>query len=73
VRAAVLAGRRRIDKLMYLEKHSKREDLQQLLGFAKRGGIPTAVATRQQLDRLTDGRSHQGVVLECTALPVPKV
>lgn len=68
VLACLEAGKRKPRQLL-LQKGSRN------LGEIRRAaaGIPVVESTRRDLDRLTDGAVHQGVVLEADPLPLQQL
>lgn len=68
VREALEAGRE-IDRLTVLrQKDGKKPEgsLQKILGKAKDLKIPVFYADRQKLDRMAEGRNHQGIIAAVT-------
>mmetsp|Transcript_18401 Transcript_18401/g.38513 ORF Transcript_18401/g.38513 Transcript_18401/m.38513 type:complete len:401 (-) Transcript_18401:2503-3705(-) len=81
VLAALLAGRREIFALHWQESMdlTKRKDRNAVIrarDMAERKGLDVVLATKGDLNILTENRPHQGLVLECSPLdfePLPRM
>ena len=61
VRTALKHGAKRLDSLWY-DKARKDRRLRQLLDEARAAGVKPRASDKKELDRLTSGANHQGVV-----------
>ncbi|HMQ14817.1 MAG TPA: RNA methyltransferase [Phycisphaerae bacterium] len=66
VTAALEAFERRFDVLL-LRRGTRPERLAELLELAQRRGVPVQYVEREQLDALSHGRTHGGVIAICSA------
>jgi len=64
VREAILAGRRRLKRLLVAEGVREGGPIAELEELARERNIEIAYGERRDLDELTDGANHQGVGLE---------
>jgi 23S rRNA (guanosine2251-2'-O)-methyltransferase len=63
------AGRRQVFKLLLAEGGRQGGTLSDTLQLARQRGIPVQAADRRQLDRLSKGVRHQGVLAEVDGYP----
>jgi 23S rRNA (guanosine2251-2'-O)-methyltransferase len=63
------AGRRRAARLVVAEGGRKGGTLTEAIALARHAGVPLQRVERRQLDRLSKGAHHQGVVLEVDEYP----
>ena len=64
VKAAILAGRRNIEKLIVsCDNHNK--DTAWILHRAKERNIPVEICPKEQIDSMTSGRTHGGLAAVC--------
>lgn len=63
------AGRRRVIRLYLQESELRGESLDALLSAARKAGVSPAPTDRRELERLTNGGHHQGVVAEAAPYP----
>lgn len=66
VKAAILAGRREITKLV-VDKKKKDHDTSFLLHRAQERNIPITFASRETIDEMSEGRTHGGILCEASA------
>lgn len=64
VKAAILAGKRKISKVI-VDKDSVNKDTAWILHRAKERNIPIEKKTRNEIDALASGRTHGGLLCEC--------
>lgn len=69
VRELLRAGRRTVARLSLLQSGKPSPDLKEIECLATRAGVPLDHASRKQLDQITDGGNHQGVIAEVSAYP----
>ena len=66
VRECLLAGRRKVYRLLVAYSHSASQTLEAIESLAARSGLQIERVERSILDRLTHGANHQGVVIEAS-------
>lgn len=64
VKAAILAGKRKIYKL-YVDKKKKDKDTSYILHRAKERKIPVVFTSREEIDDIASGKTHGGLVAVC--------
>ena len=69
VRELLRAKRRTLFSLSLLESRKPTPDLADIEGLARKMGVRVNFVARQKLDQATDGRNHQGVVVEASGYP----
>ena len=62
VRELLLAGKRRVHRILVAEGAADREALSEIVGLARRAGVPVTTVDRQQLLSAAQTESPQGVV-----------
>ncbi len=66
---ALLRGRRKVRRI-FLDNGAKPEPrIDQILALASKAGVPIVRVERQKLDRMAEGRVHNGVIAEGDPLP----
>lgn len=70
VREALRAGRRRVGRILIAEGAAMHGTLAEIAALANERGIPTAFVPRENLDRLGEATSHQGVAAEVSPYPL---
>ncbi|MBR3356385.1 MAG: RNA methyltransferase [Solobacterium sp.] len=63
VKAAMLAGRRKVTKL-YVDRNKDDKDTAFILKTASRRHIPVVRTGREEIDELASGRTHGGIIAE---------
>lgn len=69
VHEALVAQRRRVYKVICAEGAGEKGTLAEILRLCRERGISIVTAKRQELDRLSDALSHQGVLAEVSPYP----
>jgi len=73
VREALLAGRRRVHRLMVAEGSREAGTLAEILSLAAERSVPVERVSREDLDRVADDYAHQGVVALASVYPYVEV
>lgn len=73
VEAALRGKRRQFHQLLVKRQEGNFTDRNQLLRLAREANIPVRNADSRLLEKLSEGRPHNGVALEASALPTPSV
>ncbi len=69
VREALVAGRRRIERVLLSEGAVDRAILDDIQALCRQRGVPLARARREELDRLAHDVRHQGAVAQVSPYP----
>jgi 23S rRNA (guanosine2251-2'-O)-methyltransferase len=69
IHEALVAQRRRVYTVICAEGADEKGTLAEILRLCRDRGIPIITAKRQELDRLSDALSHQGVLAEVSPYP----
>lgn len=69
VREALLAGRRRFERLFLAEGVAEQGRVGEIVHLCAKGGVPVRRVHRVELDRLGDDLTHQGVVAQVSSYP----
>ncbi len=69
VREALLAGRRRIERVYLAEGATEHGALAEIVSLCDERGVPVGRTRRAELDRLGDDLTHQGVIAQTSAYP----
>jgi len=69
VREALVAGRRRVGRVLLAEGTVDKAILGDIQGLCRQHGVPLTRARREELDRLAQDVRHQGVVAEVSPYP----
>lgn len=73
VRETLRAGRRQVQQLYIATGLKPSQTLSDILSLASHKKIPLETVGRRQLDELTAGAHHQGVVLACSSYPYARL
>ncbi|MDX1386940.1 MAG: 23S rRNA (guanosine(2251)-2'-O)-methyltransferase RlmB [bacterium] len=65
---ALRAHRRKIKRICYLQSSQRDEDREEIFHLAQGAGIPLQALGGQELEQLSGGASHQGLVAEVSPL-----
>lgn len=64
VKAAILAGKRKVFKL-YVDRKKKDKDTTYILHRAKERHIPITYTSREEIDEIASGKTHGGLIAVC--------